>query len=341
MSIILNTHRTRPDSAKDAIVLKNLVSEAEQRLKSQYSREEYEPVLESLKAVLNEIDHNYNLEGLLIFAGKNHREFARIPLAVQDRVVVNERFASRDIVRAMNQEAAYYVLVFSRRNARLIEAYNEKVVREFETAWFPMENPVVETDPLILTMAQGQDNIIEQWTNQIDKAMLEQTQSNPLPVVLACEKRNYEHYMKTADRSERIIGHINRTRDEDAAHHIVADAWKEVKGFLKEKNEKRLSELDRAVSSGKFLTDYNDIWRAVWEGRGDTMFVRRGLMHPAVIENGSLVLAESRMDKSSRGYVEDIIDEMVAVNLSHGGEAVFIEGDALDNFQGLALTTRY
>ena len=43
-----------------------------------------------------------------------------------------------------------------------------------------------------------------------------------------------------------------------------------MKEINQKKNEECLEELGQAVSSGRFLTDYNEIWEAVKAGRGNT-----------------------------------------------------------------------
>jgi hypothetical protein len=39
--------------------------------------------------------------------------------------------------------------------------------------------------------------------------------------------------------------------------------------------------------------------------------------------------------------VDDIIDEMIEENFRFGGDVVFLEGDALNKFNGMVLATRY
>lgn len=340
LSIILNTHRTKPQNLKDVIHLKNLLAEAEKRLSREFDKDIYLPMIRQLDILLEDLDHNYNLESMALFVNQDLAELVRLPVPVTDRVVIGDRFATRDIIRALNTQSTYYVLVFSRRHARLIEAFNDKVVREIANDDFPMTNPVIETDPLILTMAQGQNNIMEKFFIEVDKALTTVTNERPLPVVLSTEKSNADHYMKVARKKERFIGHINMNRDEDPAHRIVTDAWDKVQEFLKEQNKGRIDDLKKAVSSGQFFSDYNDIWRAIEEGRGRTLFVKKGLIKPAIVKNGQIRLVDEPIPTEDE-MVEDIIDVMIARMMEKGGETIFIEGDELAEFQDLAMTARY
>lgn len=55
VTISLSTHRTHPDSEQDAIVLKNLISQATDRLNSEFDKREIQPVLDQLQTVLSPV----------------------------------------------------------------------------------------------------------------------------------------------------------------------------------------------------------------------------------------------------------------------------------------------
>ncbi len=339
VSIIMNTHRTKPNNQKDLINLKNLIKNAEERLLKDYDRKFSEPIIKNMNELSNNLDHNYNLESLIIFANRHFADFTRLPIAVEDRVVIDDTFATRDLVRAMHQEYAYYVLVLSRKQARLIEAYNDKVIEE-KKGEFPITNLNYKTDKEKLFTNKGQDKLIEEFFNQVDKIIWETTKDQPLPVFLATETRNIDHYLKVTDKKDLIIGHINRNRDDEKAHHIVPEAWKVILELIKEKNTNRIAELKKSISSGKFLSDFNGIWTAIQEGRGKTLFVKQGFYQPALLVGGEILLVE-KLERDQKGVIDDIIDEMIEQNLSFGGDIVFLEGYELDEFQNVALITRY
>lgn len=339
VSIILNTHRTRPDNQKDEIKLKNLAQEVESRLNENYDKRFSLPILENLNKAVSSINHNFNLESLVIYANSDFAEFTRLPIEVEDRVVIDYSFATRDLIRAMHNESAYYVLVLSRQQARLIEAYGDKVVKELKGE-FPMSNSLYATDKVKLSTNKGQDNLIEEFFNRVDKNVLASIKNHNLPLLLVTDTRNFSHYQKIADKKEFIIGHINGNKDNDAAQKIVLDAWQAVLPLIKEKNASRITELKKAVSQGKFLSDINEIWNALQYGKGETLFVKCGHFQPVIIEEDHIQLTDSN-SQGQVNYIDDIIDEMIELNMAFGGDVVFVEGDELKEFNNLALLTRY
>lgn len=339
VTITLNTHRTRPDYKKDALKLKNLVKEAEKRLYDGYDKRFVWPIMKNLNKTAENIDHSLNLESLVIFAKQDFSDYTRLPVEVTDRVVIDNTFATRDLVRALHQESSYYILVLSRHKARLIEAFNDKLVSEFKGE-LPMVNTLYTTDRTKLSTKKGQDNLVEEFFNQVNKYVLKVIAEDPLPIIIVTETRNFDHFIKVADKKELIVGHLNRNRDNEKAGNIVKDAWKEVLELVKMNNMKRIEELHKAVGNNKFVSDYNEIWSAIQQGKGKTLFIKKGFFQPALLSEGKITII-TNIDTAAKGVIDDIVDEMIEQNISRGGDTVFLEGNELSSFNNLALITRY
>ncbi len=339
VTIILQTHRTFPDSDKDSIVLKNLIKEAEARLQEGYPKKIATDIIQKINDLAENINHRHNLESLVIFANENFIEFVRLPIHVENRVVIDTTFATRDLIRAIHQQVGYYVMVLSRDKARLIEAFDDKVVEEI-TDGFPVLNlDLKPAQGIEGSIANRKTNLNLEFFNRVDKELVEVLKANPLSVIICTEESNFAEYLKIADRKEKIVGHLNGNRMQEAAHHIVDAAWPIAKQLNEEKIQERLSELHQAVNTHNFFTDYNEIWRAVNDGRGKTLFVKQGYFQPARLKCDEIELVSP--GNSIQGNVDDIIDEMIERNLRSGGDTVFVHNGDLETFQGLALVTRY
>lgn len=341
VTIIMNTHRTKPDNQKDPLLLKNLVKEVEERLNNDYDKRFVWPIMEKLNELVEEIDHNYNQESLVIFVNDDGiSEFTRLPIAVENRTVIDNTFATRDLVRATHLESNYYVLVLSRNEARMIEAHNNKVIQELGVPFPIVNDSLYSTSGAELSNAQKQTNLVQEFFNRIDKVVNEVVQSHPLPVVITSEESAYSEYMQIADNKDIIIGHLNKNRNRDRAHHIVEETWKLVENIIRDRNAARIQELKTAVGTGKFKSDVNDIWFSILNGKGKTLFVQKGLFKPAQIVDNRIELVAT--DKAhDKGVIDDIIDEMIEHNLRFGGDTVFLGEEELKDFQGLGLITRY
>jgi peptide subunit release factor 1 (eRF1) len=197
-------------------------------------------------------------------------------------------------------------------------------------------NPVNRAETSI---ASRMGNLAGEFFNRVDKQLNEIYKKNPLPVIICTDGSNYPDYLKVADNKAIIEGKVDGNRMLEKPHQVIEAAWPVMKEVQATKNAERLSELKAAVNNNKFLTDYNEIWEAVNNGRGKTLFVKQGFFQPALLDNNKIKLVST--SDIGKANVDDIIDEMIEKILQSNGDAVFINGDGLDKFQGLALTTRY
>jgi len=335
VTIQLQTHRTPPGNQKDNIELKNLVREVEKRLMTECDKEKASVIIDKINKLASDIDYRFNLESLILFISEDVAEYTRMPIHIQqNKVTIGKTFATRDLVRALHQELHYYILVLSRDKARLIEAIADKEVAEI-TDGFPIEN----TFKVPGTNTKLESSEVLEFFNRVDKQLNEKQKGNDLPVFISTDESNYSEYLKVADRKETIKGLVAGNRDMDDAQNVIDAVWPVAKKWNEQKNHQRLEELDKAVGAKLFLTDLTEIWKAILEGRGRTLFVKQGYFQPANVQNNVVQTVSS--ENAEDANVEDIIDDMIQKNIDFGGDAVFISGDELKAYDGLVLVTRY
>ncbi len=341
VTIILNTHRTHPENKKDALALKNLIKEAERRLFADENKRDAKELVQRLLDLESEIDHNHNLESLILFVNEDIAQYTRLPISVENRVVIDHTFATRDVVRALHIETNYYVLVLSQRKTRLIEAFNDKVVAEIGEP-FPIDNTrFYSTSGVKLSNASKQTNLIGEFFNRIDKEVNKIRKDNPLPVLICTEESNYHEYLKIADQKHSIYDtYLNKNRVDEKAHAIVTEAWNIVKEYTIQKNNIRKAELQKAVSRNKFMSDTNEIWQGIKQGRIQTLFIEQGKFQPAIWDNDKIQYVSDEY-RDTKEVVDDIYDELIEANMNYGGDVVFLPKGDLSEFNGFGAITRY
>lgn len=340
VTLVLRTHRTHPENEKDSIKLKNMAAETRQRLEKEYDAATAKKLGDKLDKLIEEIDIRYNLEGLVLFVDADHAEYVRLPIKLNDRITIDDTFTTRSLFRALNIETRYYLLVLSKDKARLLRATADNLEDEIGED-FPMENEDLHSRSRAeAARAERQSNLQLEFYNRIDKAVNRVHQSESLPVYIATDSTSYGQYMKVADRPNTIYGEVALENKDAKASNIIKEVWPSIKEQTEKRNLSRKEELSKAVSSGKVLSDYTEIWQAVEAGRGQTLFVQEGLYQPARLKDDQIELIE-KADINSKEDIDDIIDEMIEKNSFSGGDVVFLPADELKDFQGLALVTRY
>ncbi|WP_201554157.1 hypothetical protein [Psychrobacter sp. 72-O-c] len=354
VSIFVKTHREHPASDKDPIALKNQLKVAEDRLINEYDKRTATTILDKIHAELNEFNHNYNLDTLAIFASTDDVQVVRMPIDTTERVVISDRFATRDLVRDMASAVHFYTVVLTRDNARLIEASNDRVVREFskdddiqnnmESIAFPVENNGLYTtgDGGSDRSSNNEDSYLKEFFNQVDKSVQELWGEHKMPLVIVGDVRNIGYYKDVCDRPENIIATVsNVTELEDgSAQHIIDGVQEAVEGYRTSLHQAAISEIDKARGADMLRTDLQDVYRAAYQGAGETLYVRRGYIQPAKIDEKAQTLMVVD-DSAADGVTDDAVGEVIEHVMHNGGEVVFMPQDIMAEDQPIALVTRY
>jgi hypothetical protein len=94
------------------------------------------------------------------------------------------------------------------------------------------------------------------------------------------------------------------------------------------------------VSQNKFLSDTNEIWQAIKQGRVQTIFIEEDRFQPALWENNQIEYVSDYL-RDKKEVIDDIYDELIELNMDFGGDVVFLPKGELSKFNGFGAITRY
>lgn len=341
VSISLNTHRLHPDNQQDAIVLKNLVREATERVTDLYGKRDVKALLEKLDSLPDQIDVNYNLDSLHIFLSNEISEIVKSPWPVaKDHVDIATSFGIRPLIKAYNRTADYLLMVLSQGGVNLYHAQNDAIVAEIRNDDFPFsETRHYHTDQLKISDPKAVDHMVREFLNRVDKAAIQVYNEWKWPIVLIATEDNYARLMQVADRPQAYVGYAAIDYNDTAPHTLAAQGWGPMQEELKKQRAAAIEELQEAVGQGKVLTDLQEIYRASLEGRGELLIANQDFMQPALLNpDGSM---EPVADPADRHATEDVVSDIAWNVISMGGRAVFTGQEALLEIGEVVLKTRY
>ncbi|ERL55740.1 AOC03_06830 family ribosome hibernation factor [Psychrobacter aquaticus] len=354
VSIFVKTHRAHPANDQDPIALKNQLKVVEERLTNEYDKRTATTILDNIHAKTNELNHNYNLDTLAIFASTDDVQIIRMPIDTTERVVISNRFATRDLVRDMASAVHYYTVVLTRDSARLIEASNDRVVKEFDkdddgqnnmdNIPFPIENNGLYTtgDGGSDRSSNNESSYLKEFFNQVDKSVQELWGEHKMPLVIVGDAKNIGYYKEVCDRPDNIIATVSNATnlDDGSAQHIVDSVQEAVEEYRTSLHQAALSEIDSARGANMLQTDLQEVYRSAFQGAGETLYVRRGYMQSAKIDEQAQTLSIAN-DAAAEGVTDDAIGEIIEHVIHNGGKAVFMPQDIMAEDQPIALVTRY
>jgi len=341
VTISLNTHRTHPDNAQDAVLLKNLLKEAEERVINEFGKRPVALLLEKIEILSKEIDVNHNLDSLHIFLSNDTQEIVKSSWETNSAGVhISDSFAVRPLIKNYNRSESYLVMLLSQSGVQLFEAVNDGITKEVRNDNFPFsENRHYSTHPDKSSDAKHIDDLVREFLNKVDKALVKVHAATGLNCVVIATDENYRHLQEVADKPSVYIGHANIDYNNVATHHIAKQAWELVKEQQQNSRTKAISEMQEAVAQGKVLTDLQEIYQAAIDGRAELLIVHQDFSQAVLmIDERTFDIIE---DATVPHAIDDITSSIAWEVISKNGKVIFTAQDEIKNLGQIVLKTRY
>lgn len=344
LTITLPTHRTSPDNRQDPIRVKNLVSQASDRLLGEFSKREVEPLLTRLDHLTDGIDYRYTLDGLAMFVTRDFAAAYNLPFTLKENVVVDDTFFTRDLVFAMNRTPRYWTLALSEQPTRLYEGAREDMI-EIHGGGFPMLFEGQGGEQLKPGGFGGPDSGLRdikksQFFREIDQALKPFMVDDSLPLAVVGVDRNLSFFREVTGFNSEVIATLRGSHDSTSPHELHKLVWPLVEAALAERREQAFVALDRAVGEQKVVSSMDAVWRMAQDGRGELLLVEEDFHFPATVDESGQYLTAAE-DATAPGVIDDAVDDIIEATLAKGGRVVFVDNGRLADYQRIALTLRY
>ena len=341
VTISMNTHRTHPENTQDTIMLKNLCKETEERLISEFGKRPILPLLEKLEQIPSQIDINYNLDSLHIFLSNETKEIVKSTWpAKEDRVQISDTFAIGSLIKSANRDFEYLILLLSQSGVKMFVALNNSIVGEIENDYFPFtENSNFNTDSDKKSDSKSADNLVREYYNKVDKAVVKVFNQTNLNCMVICTDDNYSRLLQVADKPDIYSGHTSVDYNNQSNFQIAAEAWEIMKKEQFRREKAAIDEMKEASGHGKAITDLNEIYKAVKEGRGDLLIALSDYSQ-AVKMTGEYTF-DLVDDASQPGVIDDISNELALEVISKKGRVVFTDQVEIKDLGDIVLKVRY
>ncbi|EKQ66916.1 hypothetical protein OsccyDRAFT_4728 [Leptolyngbyaceae cyanobacterium JSC-12] len=340
LSILLPTHRTSPDNKQDPIRVKNLVDEATARLSQEFSQRELEPLLQRLNALVSEINYPYTLDGLALYVSHDFAKLYYLPFSVPARVIIDQTFATRDLVYGMHRSLRYWVLLLSQASTRLFAGTGE-TLEEVQDQTFPiqMTGPGATAPLPYHADSSYLDDRHRRFFQQVDSAFSTYAKDEVLPLIVGGVDRQISFFREVSEYRSAIAGTLTGNFDRITIPELTPQVWELMQTVREAQRSNALQELDNAISTQKVVFTIEEVWRLAQDGRGKLLLVEKNYHIPAIVtDDGRL---ESVDQPGGVEVMDDAVDEIIEAVLAKGGDVVIVNDDSLAEQQHIALTLRY
>ncbi len=317
-------HSTQPGASMDpddVVALTHLADLVDRRLEGDVPDETRHQVVAAVVQLIAEASSERTTRAIAICVSPQHQAVVRLGREVRSRVVIDDTFATRDMVADANRTATYRVVTVSDRKARVLIGDRHRLVEERNQQW-----PLLRDD----------DQSLAQWSRAVSHAMLAVQREFPLPTVVAGVDRSVRELLKLdgLEPIGTVPGNHDRTGWADL-HHL---AWPLVVDWLRSDADRALASLDTARDQHRYAGGIDEVWELAHEGRVELLVVEEDFEVAARVLDGRLVRAK---DTWAPDVIDDAVDELIETVLRKGGRAVLVPPGDLSDVDHVGAVLRY
>ena len=362
VSLFMPTHRAGRETEQDPIRFKNLLREAEERLKAKGLRApEVQAMLKEPRQLLQDRDFwQRQSDGLAVFFSPEKFLFFRLPIPLKELAVVSHRFHAKPLLPVLVSDGVFFILAISQNQVRLLEGTRHTVdevdlgaVAQSLSEAFPdatsdkqlqFHTGAPSGAGSRAAMFHGHElsnenrNRVLRWFRMIDKRLRDLLSDGQSPLVLAGvdslfpvyrDANTYSHLMEAG-----VAGNPEGLKPEE----LHGQAWAIVEPVFKAARKEAEARYRQLAGTGQTTTDVKEAVSAAYHGRVEVLFVAVGVQvwGRCDLENDRVYVHESPQPGD-----EDLLDSAAIQSLTQSGTVYAVSPEEVPDRALLAAVLRY
>jgi hypothetical protein len=363
VSIYMPTHRMFPETKQDPIRFKNLLREAEARLKAAGLRSpDAKRLLKPAKALIKDgLFWQYQADGLAMFVSPGLFYHHRLPLKFDELLVVTDRFHVKPLLPLFSDEGRFYILALSQNEVRFFqctphsveEVELENLPRSLSEA-LPYDDPEKQLQFHTRAPAAGgeraamfhghgvgkddaKDNILR-FFRQVDDGLRPVLSQERVPLLLAgvdylhAIYREANRYPYLTDQG--ITGNPEGLKGEK----LHEQAWGILEPHFLKGREEAMAQYRQLAGGVRASKDLKQIAPAAYEGRVDLLFVAVGVQGWGFYDSETRTV---HLHTEPEPVDEDLLDFAAIHTFLNGGTVYALKPEEMPDEAPLAAVFRY
>jgi hypothetical protein len=327
VSILCRLDRRRPGNLEDPRRLDAFRKKAIDTVLRTHDEREVGPLLQRIEAAVDSIDLAHPSDAIAILVTADESHVLTLPFPVFSRVVVDDTFATRDLVNGVEQMLSARVLVLAADRARCFEMTGDSL-REVYGHGFPLHiSPSVQEDTPHRDLPIGEHEQMEahQYVlRAVDAGLAELQTRDHRPIVVVATVRELAYFDEVTRFAKDVIGRVHGNHVDDTVTGIEHVVQPTLTAELARRSDDAVRRANEAVGRGA-ATRFAKVAAAARTGRGRELIVEE----------------DFHVETATTEGPDDPVDEVIQAVLTHDGQVTTVPPGALADHGGIVLILRY
>ena len=308
-----------------------LVQQAIGRLELETSPEDAAAHVAPFDALIACIAGRRSSEALGFFVGPKGRAVYRVAMPVDERVVIDPTFATRDLARMLYLHPPYRVLVLGNATARLYVGIGRRL-REVRSPELPIDHRVTAAQQdrkghrLEAERSTKERQMQGAFVRKVAVAVAAHIESVGLPMIVMAPAA-LASVVKKEPLFEPV--HVVSGSHERAGVSRLAElARPGLDEYLLRERERALERLDVALRQRRSALGVHHVWTSAKRGDIDTLIVDEAFRYPAWTTIGGQSLVRA-FTAEMPDVLDDAVDEIIEMVQRVHGSVIFVPAGTL------------
>jgi hypothetical protein len=370
VTLYMPTHDAGADIQQDPIRFKNLLREAEERLRAKGMKQpEVDAFLGEARKLLDldRIFWRSPKASFAMFVAPGFFKYYHLPLKLQEHLHVEGRFHTKPLMRLLSSNGRFFILALSQDQIRLLEA-TQYTVRQCELKSTPtniteaLQYNELEQAPQFRVANSGpgdfqakQEGVffghgggidpsdvkkddLREYFRAVDKGLHGILADDNAPIILAGVNYLLPMYREVNTYphmlTEGIVGSPELLGNEE----LHAQAWPIAREYLLTGEREAVAKFQNLTGSAKTSIDLKEILSAAHQGRIETIFVANGRETWGRYDvDGDATTIETQQSVENT----DLLDLAATQTFSTGGRVYVVDPDAVPGGESVAAVFRF
>lgn len=340
VSVLLTTG-DEPATARARLAA--LIAQADARLRAEPGLDGTDGLVADLRRLADDTPVDTGAAALALYVARGSAHAVHLPIAVPERVVIDETFATRDLVHARARSPRYRVLTLGDRLARLHEGLGgvlEQVHGRGFPADLPQRDEPARQDRHRQERDGRRDEQLRRAVQAVDAALAPHLRTDPLPLFVVAADRRIAGFRDTSRHRHLLQGTVARPADRLTVADLSELIAPHVESMLARHRAEALDELDQARGARRYAAGIAEAWPLTCEGRAALLVVEEGFAYPARVDPHTRAV-QPAADVEAPDVVDDLVDETIEAVLAARGRVVLVPDGTLTDAGRIALAVRW
>lgn len=357
VSLYINPHKGTTNAASNRF--EALVTQAEKLITQENRVSKVVHFLQPLRAVSTAEFWRHAPHGLAFFLSPTSSVYYRLPIEVEDRVIVADNFHLRPLMEYVQDNQRFYLLVLSEQHVSFfkgsmsglapvpVPGLHSTLVEALGTEEHERQTASHQSSRggryVVFGGAghsdKSRDEDMARFYRSVDAALWRVLREDNAPLVLVGSERDVHVYERISRYPHLTHEHVHGNHQKALAADLHKLAMPVIASEQRAKEQKIVELWNQEVSPNRALDEIRAIAQYAIQGRVRHLLIERGTLLFGQMDSatGALKLHKEQSD----AHDDDVLDEIAEAVLLRGGEVYSLEKGRMPTRSPIAATLRW